>query len=181
MIDTHLVTCCQEIPEGAGAAIATSLLAEIAVLDYYNGPMGGFVRCSACGCEHSFRTLDWDDEQGVRVVSLAQVPRGTFASLAEFFRESPARERWIPQQLSRATDEDLGRIEPFVAGLVALADAPSSVVAWDVYSSDVLAARRIDASVCREVVGLFDRAEPFDWFAYLGLARDAPRAPAALS
>lgn len=178
MTTSKRITCCQSISDLASTAVDDSLIEHMIVLDYYDGPIGGFLRCPACGKEYHFLTLDWNGEQAIRIIALAEVPANTFEQLACFFGESPNRKKWIPKLLSRASEQDLDRIEPFVAGLAALAAAPSIVLAWNVYTTEIVATRRVAPDVVPSIIPIFERGgSRFDWFAYLGLTRSGEVAP----
>lgn len=41
--------------------------------EYYDGPTEGFTECSQCGQTYSFRKLDWDDAQDLRIMSFAPI------------------------------------------------------------------------------------------------------------
>lgn len=97
-------------------------------------------------------------------------------ALWPFFGE-PEGKKWVPPILRRASDEDLDRIEPFVSSITSHAGEPVAVLAWNVLTSRVWAARRVDETVTDYVVALLNRQAgeklPFDWFEYLGLSRES--------
>jgi hypothetical protein len=68
----------------------------------------------------------------------------------------------------------LDRIEPFVASLASQAEEPSIVLAWNVFTNHVLAARCPDSSVADYLTALLNtpQKERQDWFAYLNVPRN---------
>jgi hypothetical protein len=65
-----MMKCCKFLVDGSyerlpfERAIATG---------YYDGPTDGFTICSQCGQAYSFRKLDWDELQDVRVFAFAPI------------------------------------------------------------------------------------------------------------
>jgi hypothetical protein len=49
---------------------------------FYDGPTDGFTECSQCGQTYTFRKLDWDDLQDVRVFGFAPLEVGLDAIAA---------------------------------------------------------------------------------------------------
>jgi hypothetical protein len=47
---------------------------RIVVTGYYDGPTEGVVECAACGMCFAFVLLDWDEQQDLRIFSLAPLP-----------------------------------------------------------------------------------------------------------
>jgi hypothetical protein len=46
-------------------------------LNWYDGPLEGIVRCTACSRDYYFRDLAEDGESGVRIYGLFNLPAGT--------------------------------------------------------------------------------------------------------
>jgi hypothetical protein len=171
------ITCCQAIPDVASHEVSDALLTKLLVAEYYDGAAGGFLQCPVCGSVYQFITLDWSDNHLVRVIALSLLPPDSMTRLEAFFSEAPTRSPWIPKMLLGAKDQDLDRIEPFLAEVTAQAEPPSIILAWNLSTNEVISARRISALSRDHFVSLFDLDAPapprrVDWFAELGLTRD---------
>jgi hypothetical protein len=171
------ITCCQEIPGSAAHDVAGSLLSHVFVTEYYDGATGGLLQCPVCGSVYHFITLDWSRNHWVRVIALARLPPDSMTRIEAFFSEVPSRSPWIPTRLRRASDQDLDSIERFLSEITARAEPPGILLAWDVSTNRVLAARKIDTPSADHAAGMFDPDAPadrrrVDWFAELGVSRD---------
>jgi len=172
------ITCCKGVPGVAAHDVADALLSHMLVTEYYDGAISGFVQCPVCRSVYHFVTLDWTPSHLVRVIALSLLPADSMTRLVSFFSEAPPRGQWIPKILQRATDQDLDRIEAFLSEITAKAEPPSLVLAWNVITTEILAARKISALTPDHFISLFDldaRAarERADWFGDLGVARDS--------
>jgi hypothetical protein len=136
---------------------------QTVVLGYYDGPTAGLTRCPECARAYRFDLLDWDDEQDVRIFSIAPVPLDAFDAVLKACPQSaePKQAIWVPrwefasesqqEAANAAIERALNRAEP-VEAAVAVADGLGRI----------LAERRIGAT---------DLAEVKDWFEFLGLPR----------
>lgn len=176
MSAVQAVVCCQALPAVASHEIDDSLIRRMLVTDYYDGAIGGFLQCPVCLSVYHFITLDWSDNHFVRVIALSLVPADSMAKLASFFGEVPGNAPLIPQRMRRPSEEELDHIEAFFAAITRDAQPPSIVVAWDVSSSKVLAARKVSNPSpvsFRDLLGC-DEPNPgprYDWFKDLGVTR----------
>jgi len=172
------INTCNAVPEGAWNDAAGTTIEHILVTDYYDGARGGFMQCSAGSPLYHFITLDWSQSHSVRVIALSLVPVDSMAELISFFSENPARGQWIPKILQRASEEELDRIESFLSEIVARAEPPSVVLAWNSWPNEILAARQVGPLSPDHFVNMFDlddvrtARDKYDWFAELRVARD---------
>ena len=144
--------CCKLLVDGAmeslpfGRTIGTG---------FYDGPIEGFTECSACKQAYSFRTLDWDDLQDVRITAFAplQISMDEIAIRLKLSKPAGNRVPIVPP-LS-------GPLEMFVKGL--LASHPNHVAAvsngWPGQSSVWRNIRELDFENIR------------DWFSFLGIVK----------
>lgn len=145
------------------------------VLDYFDGPASGFLKCKGCGAEYHFYMLDWDDLHLVRILALARVPGTSFQRLAELFQATPDRPVWIPPVFSRASEETISDLyERGIQDVINQAATPTLVIAWSIRSEKSLAMRGVDATATPHLFPWFDRQPHpvgFDWFGYLRVTR----------
>jgi hypothetical protein len=176
MTKLQAITCCQAIPPLASPEVADTLLENMLITEYYDGASAGFVQCPVCASVYHFITLDWSQNRFVRVVALSLVPADSMARLQSFFAEAPPRSRWIPKLLQRASEQDLDRVEAFLSEILARAESPSIVLAWNVATGQVHSARNVSGLSSDQVISLFDLDRPvtqrqYDWFRELGHIR----------
>lgn len=50
-----------------------SFFSRSIITDYYDGPIEGFTECSECRQTYSFRKLDWDELQDVRIFAFSPI------------------------------------------------------------------------------------------------------------
>jgi len=60
---------------------------------FYDGRTDGFTECSQCKKAYSFRKLDWDDSQNVRIFGFAPLESELDAIAARLGVATPSRER----------------------------------------------------------------------------------------
>jgi hypothetical protein len=171
------ITCCKAIPGVASHHVAESMIDHMLVTDYYDGPTHGFLQCSGCSSVFHFITLDWSHDHSVRVIALSLLPADSMARLECFFGDVPSRKQWIPTALVRASDSYLDRLETFLSEITRQAERPSIVMAWNVSTNEILAARKVGPLSPDHYVSMFDPDTPeagarHDWFADLGLKRE---------
>jgi hypothetical protein len=177
MTSARPITCCKAIPGVAAHEVAGSLVGDMCVTGYYDGPTEGILQCPACGSVYHFKTLAWSRNHFIRVISLSPLPPDSMTKIVSFFAERPTGSPWIPRALAHATDQDLDRIEPFLVGILAEAGPPSIVLAWDIVTNEVLAARQVGVLPPEHWFGPLDldvgsAGKEFDWFADLGVPQD---------
>lgn len=134
--------------------------AALIQLEFHDGLIEGVVACNTCGATCYLRLLDWGGRRTERrIFSVAGLPRG----VAEAFGAQAGR---------RSCDPSRGEQE--VQALLMRAGRPRALLAWDVASGQVLAAREIEDGAFvpsrpwREAL-----PEPSDprWFAELGVEK----------
>lgn len=164
--------CCTSASARGPAAVAEDTFAQMVVLDYYDGPVGGLLKCRYCNTGYHFYLLDWDNTHAVRIFALAPTPESTFARIFELFGAIPDRRIWFPPW---PREEDLlDLLESDIQDVANRADTPTLVIAWSNRTDRTLAMRGLDSSLKGQLRLWFDlpsHADLFDWFNYLGLPR----------
>jgi hypothetical protein len=167
--------CCKTMSTAAPVAVSDDPFSPMIVLDYYDGPASGFLKCKACDEEYHFFMLDWDEMHVVRILALAPVPKETFQRLVDLFQAKPDQRVWIPPVLSRASEETLSDLyERGIQDAIDQAATPTIVIAWSVKAEKTLAMRGVDSAAAPHLSVWFDRQPHpivFDWFQYLRVAR----------
>jgi hypothetical protein len=122
---------------------------------FYDGPIEGFTECSECKQAYSFRKLDWDDLQNVRITGFTplQISLDTIATRLKINRLTA-----LPVSLVPPLSDP---IETFVKEL--LAYHPNYVAA-------VSGGWPGQSSVWRDIRGL-DLQSISDWFSFLGISK----------
>jgi hypothetical protein len=153
-------------------AVVEDPLAQMVVLDYYDGPVGGLLKCKVCGSEYHFYLLDWDEMHAVRIFALAPLPKSSFERIFGLFEATPDRRVWCPPW---PTDERTSELyESGIQNIIGRAASATVVIAWDNRADKTLAMRGVDAPPAGNLSVWFDRqpgSDPFDWFGYLRLAK----------
>jgi hypothetical protein len=169
--------CCRSASTAIPVAVADDPFSQMVVLDYYDGPASGFLKCKVCGAEYHFFMLDWDQAHVVRIFALAPIPESSFQRLFAIFKASPDRPVWIPPALSRASEEQLSALyDSGIQDVIDRAASPTLVIAWSIRAARTLAMRAIDSSAAPHMSPWFDRppdTSSFDWFKYLRLVKAA--------
>jgi hypothetical protein len=124
---------------------------------FYDGPTDGFTECSKCKQAYSFRKLDWDDAQDLRIFGFAPVDIGLdtiAARLGVRIQEPPG----VPlvSQLNASQ-------EAFAKGL--FLKPPVHVAAVEGWPGRT--------PVWRDIRGV-DLSSVGDWFSFLGIAKKVP-------
>lgn len=171
--------CCKSVSPVSPTIVSGDPIAQMIVLDYYDGPAGGFLKCRGCGTEYHFFMLDWDDLHEVRVFALAPIPASSFQGICALLGANPDSRVWIPPVLSRASEEVVSEL--YEGGLQEVIDhaaTPTAVLAWSTRTEKVLAMRGVDSEAALHLSQWFDRQpQPvaFDWFGYLDRGALTPR------
>jgi hypothetical protein len=144
--------CCKRLTDGTVEAMP---FARTIATDYYDGPTEGFTECSQCGQTYSFRKLDWDDTQDLRIVSFAPivVKLGQIAT-----RLGVNLERPVVRPVALPLPES---VERFIQEL--LTQRPTRVAAiegWPGQSSRWRNVAEIDVNTVS------------DWFSFLGVRKN---------
>jgi hypothetical protein len=121
---------------------------------YYDGPTEGFTECSQCGQAYSFRKLDWDDLQDVRIFGFAPL-NVSLDTIAERLGISSTKGAFLPLVPPLQASQ-----EKFVNEMLAQpAVRVAAVAGWPGQSSLWRDIRGVDL----DAVG--------DWFSFLGIPR----------
>jgi hypothetical protein len=167
--------CCKSASATVPVAISDDPFSQMVVLDYYDGPASGFLKCKVCGAEYHFFMLDWDGLHLVRIFALAPVPEGSFQRLLRLLKANPDRRVWIPPVFSRASEEDISDLyDRGIQDVINRAATPSVVIAWSIRAEKALAMRAVDSAVIPHLSPWFDRQPHpvvFDWFGYLRVVK----------
>ena len=143
------MTCCKLLLRGQ---FETLPFRRVVATGFYDGPMEGFTECCQCGQAFSFRMLDWDDSQKVRVFAFSPVSTSLDA-IAERLRIVLAADTGF-SFVAHLSEND----QVFVRDL---RSQPSTLVAafqgWPGESSS-----------CRDISRI-DISEIGDWFSFLGV------------
>ena len=125
---------------------------RVVATGYYDGPVEGFTECSECGQTYSFRKLDWDGLQDVRIFGFALLDESLETIAVRLVGESGTTTRvlCVPPLAERD--------ETFVKEL--LAQPPTRVTAFEGWPGR--------SSLWRDTSGL-DIGSISDWFYFLGL------------
>ena len=173
-----------------------SPFARLIALDFWDGPKSGVLWSDACSASIRFDFLEGDLLQDVRIYSLAALPPDAFSRLTEICSASivaPPRQSWTEWWVVWDFPSDVARKEAneAVERLLEAASAPFAVIASSSLLEGIAAAREISrediplvAGALRErgtdwptAVQLEEKRPLPEWFAYLGLDRDAKRDP----
>lgn len=165
--------CCAAASVPIPVAVSDDPFSQMVVLDYYDGPATGFLKCKGCGVEYYFYMLDWDEMHAVRIFALCKSPEHSLQRLFALFGASPDKRVWIPPVFSRASEEKIAQLyEQGIQEVIDRAAPPAAVIAWSIKPEKTLAMRSVDSSAVPHLEPWFDRQpQPvsFDWFGYLGI------------
>ena len=145
------MTCCKILVRGQFEAMP---FRRVIATGFYDGPIQGFTECSKCGQAFSFRMLDWDDSQAMRIFAFSPVST-TLDTIAERLRIALSTDAEFAM-LGPLTEQDDG----FVRELEA--QPPTRVAAFEGWPGK--------SSLCRDVTRI-DLADITDWFSYLEIPR----------
>jgi hypothetical protein len=143
--------CCTLLTNGTQGNLPFD---RVIATGYYDGPIEGFTECSKCRRTYSFRKLDWDALQDVRVFSFAHLPVALDTIVDRLLPPEKHGSRFILISSLSAADED------FVQDL--LRQPASYVGAFRDWLGP--------PSGWRNVAGL-DLREINDWFTFLGIPK----------
>jgi hypothetical protein len=146
----------------AGEMVGTTPFASVLVLDYYDGPVSGIVRCASCETCYQFHLLDWDADHVIRVFCLSEIAKDVADEFkriqSEAVAASPARYRRLLDLLPETVSHWI-------------------IVAWRNSDHSILAARVADRLAFDQITDqLFQEGWSFenasyDWFGYVGLVK----------
>lgn len=151
------VVCCQQFADPGTNRSALAII----MLEYYDGPTAGLMKCEVCNRVYKFVMVDWDDRQEIRIHALAPISSDSFERIKQM--KSEHEPKWWPAG-------------PEIDEILATAEDPSMVAAFSRWGDKVLAMRNLtesDLSHVQEWLSLADPASARDWFSFLGLQRDS--------
>jgi len=139
--------CCQKLTE---LCPAPSPFSEDVVLNWYDGPLEGIVRCAECSREYYFRDLAEDEEAGIRVYGLFDLPTGTLKRVKKILPPKYPIWEFDSVAAKRAADEAIQKLRDDVKEL-----------SWVFATKDFK-----EILVCRSGAEAGDR-ETIDWIRFL--------------
>lgn len=160
--------------EPFGLVEGDSPFSRMLVLGYYDGPTSGVVESAVSRRVYRFDMLDWDDEHRVRVFRLAELPATAMDECVRALApQEPRCPVWVPGPAASSSQQGSDVRDP-IEPILAQAAPASLLVAWIGFGEDVLAARKAPP-VALTASDWFSAESPSapDWFALLGLSRDA--------
>ena len=151
--------CCQQFANPGNPKSALSII----MLDYYDGPTAGLMKCELCNGVYKFTMVDWNDHQEMRIHALASISPDAYERIEKLKLEHEPK--WWPAG-------------PEIDEILATAEEPSIVAAFSRTGDQVFAMRKLtegDLSYVLEWLSLEDPASARDWFSFLGLPREPNR------
>ncbi len=172
IMQTLSSTCCKSAPTTFPVIVSDDPFSQMIVLDFYDGPAGGLLKCKYCCGEYYFYLLDWDEMHAVRIFALAPMPQSSFGEVFRLFKATPDERVWIPPWPS---EEHLSELyDSHLQGVTDRAATPTVVIAWSIRAEKTLAMRAVDSAAMAHLSPWFDRQPHpvvFDWFGYLRVVR----------
>ncbi len=143
--------CCRLLADGVAGTLPFE---RVVATGYHDGPTEGFTECSQCNQAYSFRKLDWDDLQDVRILGFAPLAITLDAIIARLAIGSDKRTPFVlvpplPESAEKFVKELLAKRPTHVA---AVSGWPARSPLW------------------RDITGLNTEAVN-DWFSFLGIPR----------
>lgn len=169
-MQTLLSTCCKSAATTFPVAVSDDPFSQLIVLDYYDGPAGGLLKCRDCRAAYYFYLLEWDKMHSVRIFALAPMPASSFDEISRLFNATPDQHVWTPPWPTE--QELLESYDVQIQGITERAGTPTLVIAWSIEAEKTLAMRGVDSAAAPHLTPWFDRQPRpivFDWFGYLRL------------
>lgn len=168
----QLRTCCQRLEAFSNVK---SPFTKIIALGFYDGPTSGIAQCEVCSAIYKFEMLDWDDEQEIRIFSLAPLASQAWNQMVNLLskHEAPKWPVWFPQwefpseAVHNSVDSESDKI-------LARAGMPELVIASNRYGDRIIAAKKLtteDRAYVKDWFALEPSEVARDWFSYLGLVK----------
>jgi len=164
--------CCQQFEVFPGAK---SPFSKIIALGFYDGPTSGMAQCEICSAIYKFVMLDWDDDQEVRIFSLAPFASAAWTRTVNLLskHESPNWPLWFPKW-EFPSELVRNNVDNETDKILANAGISELVIASNRYGDRILAAQKLTTED-REYIKDWFSLEPSDvardWFSYLGLTK----------
>ncbi len=170
------LTCCKEAVASHPAIPSKDLFSTMIVIDYYDGPIAGFLVCKLCQSHYYYYMLDWNADHSVRIFALAPVTATLFPKLYTLFQGHPTSLIWIPPVLAhRPSEEQIDEL--YASGLQEAIDSAGVVelvVGWSIVESKPISIRRVTTSLTQHLRSWFDLetlSDLFDWFSFLSIGK----------
>lgn len=141
--------CCKLLVDGQ---FETLPFLRVIAVGYYDGPTEGFTECSQCGQAYTFRLLDWDNLQDLRVFAYSPLAIN-LSAIGDRLLVLPDGHASLSIVPPLEEDE-----EKFVKTL--LNQNATRVAAFEGWPGR--------SSIWRDVTGV-DLTNPRDWFSFLGI------------
>ena len=138
-----------------------SPIAQMIIVEWYDGPVAGAAICGECNAEVAFKMVAWDENQTMRVYTLADLPKGQFEKLANVFAVAgpPTWPVWWPAHFPSGEERDVAWRQ--AQALLATAKVATCVVAAERLETRIL--RASPAPSDEETPAESDRAA-FAWW-----------------
>jgi hypothetical protein len=145
------------------------LFERAVVLDWYDGPLSGMLKCRGESSEFCFELADNADVLAFRVFTVAMLPPGTIDRFVDLLaRQCHSTAPWWPIWFPIwhfPTDEQRDAATAGMEQMLKAALSPSGAFCWNLKEDAIIAYRAIAAH----------DAQPSDWFPWLGLDRPGSR------
>lgn len=165
--------CCQELEAFSNIK---SPFSKIIALGFYDGPTSGIAQCEICSTPYKFVMLDWDDNQEVRIFSLAPITLPAWNQMVNLLskHESPKWPVWFPRwEFPSEIVRD--NVDSETDKILASAGIPELVIASNRYGDQILAAKKLayeDLEYVKDWFSLQPSDVIRDWFSCLGLTKE---------
>jgi hypothetical protein len=118
----------------------TPPIARMIIVEWYDGPVTGAAICGDCGAEFAFRMVASDDNQTMRIYTLADLQIGQFERLSSAFASAgpPKWPVWWPAHFSSDKERDAAWRQ--AQTVLAAAAPPTCVVAAEELEKKILRA-----------------------------------------
>lgn len=165
--------CCQDMLSLRQSATPFS---KMIVLEWFDGPVSGIVRCNQCQSTYKFDMLtwdingqydyaEWDAGKEIRIFTLAPLDRGVFEQLVDVLsqtRGAPTWPLWFCY-FNRAfsSEEAQKRLTEQLNQVLNSVRPPSFVIASHDLLQEILRVKEVSASDLAEL-------QKDNWFSFLG-------------
>jgi hypothetical protein len=171
-MQSSITPCCKSVTTAFPLVVSDDPFSQMIVLDYYDGPAGGLLKCQKCNVEYYFFLLDWDEMHTIRIFALAPMPPYSFEEIFRLFQATADQRVWIPPWPTEEPHSDF--FDSQVQGVTDRAATPMLVIAWSIRAEKTLAMRGVDPGAASYLFSWFDHQPhpvEFDWFGYLRVAK----------
>lgn len=148
------------------------------VVDFYDGTMAALVQCGVCGRTYSCFMIDSDKKRMKRIFALYPIDPEALRRLTELSADIGARPNW-PYWVAHVPVEVGEALFPKSMEILKSANVPEWIIAADSYIETIFAVKRVPTALFPKVAESIERWGAFDWFAFLGIQREADVGPPA--